>query len=1250
MKGNKIMVRLAALALAAGVLFTDVSSIYAADAVFGGTADATEMVELTEATEIAGETESIEVAEATEEMETTEETQKVDETDATEMVELTEATEKVEETEETEAVEEMEETEAVEETEETEKVEETEETWDTEMLETDLKKSATGVSKVIGLESRPSYSTMQSDDGTVKKQYALLCGNSVSELMLSGALSSYYDPATGLYKKDNQYYCYGSEVGSNNCILWMKVFGVSNVAPTKNSTGVYEWNGRYFSKVQKSSTSYYYFAEEYEMVLAGTVTDGQYAGDLYGKKLSSADNGYSYYSINGKEYLDVYQEMESIDNDGTIKWCSNVYARKSYAITFSKKYHKLTWTAVTNKTMTQSGGKPVYVGYQVEANGKLVSEQDNVVLNGSTPQYFSKRTSYISDTAYASGETVKYRVRAIYYTQLDTYYNVVAVGPWSETLNYSYTANSADSIAVPTVKNLKVKQKSNGTFTLNWDAVTDASCYYIQCYTSETEVSSAELANKTGWWNCATPSENKKTLSVYDSSFYSYGDKERYIYLRVCAAVEYDNDKYSGTKGGYSNIVSVRRTGANVPQVKNLEYVKLSDGDFKLRWDKVDDRTKIRIYYSTDKKLMQGKTYLYQLVDPVTLSNKETKLFSSDDQTYVKAKEVAGQVAIAAARVSYVELAGTKTECDSFNFADMKLGQTYYFVAVTYDSKHYRGHNASTSPYSITRKDKKGTTETLKYEYYTDISAKSNMASGKQAVNIAKPRLSATKDSISIHFTEKSSAVTGYQIYRKNSKGKYKKVATVSSDTYVDKKLKADTNYKYKARAYAYDTQTKKTAYSPYVYFNADTSQSNYMVLKAEMASKTSVKLTWKSVKNVVKYEIYRNYTTSSSDVYSKENTSTNSASNQKNTKSVLVKTITNSKTTSYTDKKLEQGNSYSYTIYAYYKDAKSGKVKELGQGVASINLELATPTNLIVKIQGKTAKVTWNPNKYAKKYEISYQVSNSAGEPYTRNAITKTTKKNSYTINAGLKTGDKIEVSVRCCGTNEVSLTASTTETKKLSVVKGVKVKAAGNKVKISWKAVSGAKYYKVYRSTSPAYGYDEDYKCYKLPNDATAILKERNDDETYNTVLYQQYHGISNSVKSTSVTDASRLDAGVTYYYYVRAYSDNGSTIASYGYNKPVTYSYKLTAGVKKVKAAKGKTTLTLSKVKGAKSYEIYRSTSKDKGYKKIATSKKTTYVDKTTKKGKTYYYKVVAKGTNALKGDFTTAKSSAKKVKAK
>lgn len=102
--------------------------------------------------------------------------------------------------------------------------------------------------------------------------------------------------------------------------------------------------------------------------------------------------------------------------------------------------------------------------------------------------------------------------------------------------------------------------------------------------------------------------------------------------------------------------------------------------------------------------------------------------------------------------------------------------------------------------------------------------------------------------------------------------------------------------------------------------------------------------------------------------------------------------------------------------------------------------------------------------------------------------------------------------------------------------------------------------------------------------------------------------------------------------------------------GYSKPAGYTHNVKADITKITASKGKTTLTLATVKGAKSYEIYRSTSKDKGYEKIGTTKKATYVDKKTKKGKTYYYKVVAKGTNALKGEYKTAKSSAKKIKAK
>lgn len=57
----------------------------------------------------------------------------------------------------------------------------------------------------------------------------------------------------------------------------------------------------------------------------------------------------------------------------------------------------------------------------------------------------------------------------------------------------------------------------------------------------------------------------------------------------------------------------------------------------------------------------------------------------------------------------------------------------------------------------------------------------------------------------------------------------------------------------------------------------------------------------------------------------------------------------------------------------------------------------------------------------------------------------------------------------------------------------------------------------------------------------------------------------------------------------------------------------------------AAAASVTLQWDKQKGVKKYRIYRSTKKTKGYKKIATVKKTKYTNKKLKEKKTYHYKV-------------------------
>lgn len=87
------------------------------------------------------------------------------------------------------------------------------------------------------------------------------------------------------------------------------------------------------------------------------------------------------------------------------------------------------------------------------------------------------------------------------------------------------------------------------------------------------------------------------------------------------------------------------------------------------------------------------------------------------------------------------------------------------------------------------------------------------------------------------------------------------------------------------------------------------------------------------------------------------------------------------------------------------------------------------------------------------------------------------------------------------------------------------------------------------------------------------------------------------------------------------------------------------KITVVPQKVKkltltAGKKQATIIVSKTAGAKKYGIYRSTKKTSGFKKIATTTKTKYINKNLQSKKTYYYKV--RGiSGAYKGAFSTVK---------
>ncbi|MCD8076873.1 MAG: hypothetical protein LUE63_00555 [Lachnospiraceae bacterium] len=483
---------------------------------------------------------------------------------------------------------------------------------------------------------------------------------------------------------------------------------------------------------------------------------------------------------------------------------------------------------------------------------------------------------------------------------------------------------------------------------------------------------------------------------------------------------------------------------------------------------------------------------------------------------------------------------------------------------------------------------------------------------------------------------------TGYQ-FQKKVNGKWVTLAKQTDNTYKDSKLSKNTKYTYRVRSYYYNKITKKTIYSSWYKYTARTWTAK-LNFQAAAASSTSAKLTWDKVSGAEGYEIYRY----SSDTYSYSQTETQGLSDSYYNEIALVKSLS-SKKTSYTDKSLTSGYTYSYTIRAYRTvDGEKVYISDSD----SVTLQ-ATSISVYTSYYTSSGKYTvkWDKLTGIKGYYVE-KYDSSTGT-YTKYKTLKSTA-TSYTF-PKVSVGKKyVEYRIRPYDSSKVYGSYYVYVYPQLAMVTGVTAKKSSTTtngvtttgIKVSWKAVSGADYYRVYRTTSSNYTYDNTTKTYDYSYD-------------YNSSFYV-------SDGATSYFDSS-AEAGVTYYYYVMAFKNSTSTASSassLGYSKKASATYTA-----KTKAAKpttknitvaskksGQVTLTLKKaVSGAKAYAIYRSTKKGSGYVLIGISTVTTkgkvlLTDKAVTKGKTYYYKVSALTVNEAKAYLYSAKSSAMKVTVK
>lgn len=1188
---------------------------------------------------------------------------------------------------------------------ETETEETTEEETESADLEEDTEELGAysgAVSKVIGLKGKKSTYYFQDANGNDAVPY-VSASQPVTARKPGNLEETGKDPSTGLYNVDGKIFAsanYNAKYGGEDYTTFsgevVATFPENQAPQPDATTGLYIVNGAYYTYLpSKGVGKGSYVTKDAEVVPVGpvaTLTTPAAVNQAAGGVDTDGDGVCNYYTVNGKQYT-------NLNENGKYYY---LFANTEISLTDVKA--EMEWNPLSNDNVLLNGGKAVNIGYQVKVNDVVVSAGDAQSIATDSAEGvigIEKNNAVTLKNLIGPGESVKVQVRGIYYVTTETKAKdedgddititsntVVAKGGWSET--YAFTPEAAALKEVPMIGGLTATVSSDSDeVILKWSPVKEATgingyAIYskvpldgiltsenfgkIRRYAGDSldEVNESDKA----LFGTVNPADLEK--GYFDADIredsetvtFDRGDEHpyRYFALRTNGAVDgYVNN----TEGKYSNIAGVvTPTTINNPQVQGFKAEKQKDGSYDLVWNPLNAAHMV-IYVYEQKNLPE----FFNAEELSTVKNKKnpdgttTSMGSSKGYLTNEQKAFINKVDV----IRYIDSKSGK--CDSVR--GLKPGVTYYFTAFTYDE--------GSVPYTVaTSAD--GTEVYTSDVYFSPASA---TVSVKYTMVKPKVETKASKDSIKLTLGD-GEDVTGYQIYRKNSKNKWKKIATTTDDVYTDADLKENTKYSYRVRSYYYNKDNKKTTYSDYTYKTVSTSQVTNIALNVTMKSTSQAKLTWTKVGKAEKYEIYRSNSENvdSKIVSKKYETGNNLAQALRNAKYELVKTVKKAKTTSYTDKKLKSGETYSYVIVAYFKD---GKASRYIYDKATIAFEVKEPENVLSENKGKSAKITWNADKFASKFEVRYKIHDKYGKILSDKWTVKSTKKNSYTIK-GLESGGYAEVQVRAYGKNKTySKWSKVTTTTSLKVVKDIKAKNVTETlsdgktkrvaVKISWKKVSGAKYYKVYRSTKTA-TYNKDEKKYYYKNDQDLIAKESNDTEGYNVnannqeerfeegkVFYKEYLDEKGSVVGTSAVDRDQLLEGVTYYYYVVAFGEKNTKIASYvseaevnsqyshfATSKPASVVYNADIKISSLKnSKKGQVTVKYNKVNNAKQYVIYRADKKNGEFKKIGTSKKTSYTDKKAKKGKTYYYKVVATGTNKAKANMEVT-SSVKKIKVK
>lgn len=426
-----------------------------------------------------------------------------------------------------------------------------------------------------------------------------------------------------------------------------------------------------------------------------------------------------------------------------------------------------------------------------------------------------------------------------------------------------------------------------------------------------------------------------------------------------------------------------------------------------------------------------------------------------------------------------------------------------------------------------------------------------------------------TNTTVTLKWNKPTAKTTGYQVYMATSKnGKYSKVATITkSSTTSYKKTKLQPGKKYYFKIRNYYKSGKKTTYGNFVEVSATTCPSTPSIKLASNTSAVLVK--WSKTSGATGYEIYQS---TDNKTYTKVGTTTD---------------------TSYMVKDLKSASTYYYKVRAY-RTIDGVNVNGYSSKVVKITTKPLTPVVTNTALSYNAAIISWDKVDRASGYQI-YR--STDGKKYTKIKTTTATSFKDIKLNVGTTYYYKVRAYKTVSKVNTYGSYSKVVSVKpylKASTLTGYD--NYYDYARITFTKVSGASGYKVYRANTVDGKYTYIGKTTALYyNDKTA---KANTEYFYKVVAYRNINKKAKNGLTSKEVSSKRLGYTLKFKGYANTYNSNR---------------------------------LEIEKDPTATKYYIYRATSKNGKYSKIATlnasdfEDKVIYIDTKLSFNKTYYYKI-------------------------